>query len=308
MGRLLRQNVFIGMLLGLLSLPAGAERLSLAERVERLEQQGGGRNPALVDALLRLEQLQDEVQMLRGLVEEQQHLIRQMRQQQKDQYLDLDRRLQQLAAGQSAGPAPVPVTTPTQTAPLQPGQGTAPSPVVSRPAGPADTAPMSRVAAPVVRSEPPPPAQAVALGGGAQQPVAQALPDPEAERAAYEEAFRDLKEGNYADAASKFEAFVARWPASDYADNAQYWLGESYYVTRNYRIALDAFQQLVQRYPDSSKMPDALLKIGYTHFELKQWDESRRALEQVVQRYPGTTVARLAAKRLKMLALKTGKP
>ncbi len=307
----MRKPLFLLIPLLVLAGSVQAERLSLAERVARLEQSGGS-NPALVDALLRLDQLQEEVQMLRGLVEEQQHLIQQMRQQQKDQYLDLDRRLQQLA-GQSVGRVPgastmpmpvaaVPATRPVTSSMLQ-GQAGQPASTASvRPA--AGTAPVS-VAAPAVRESLPPPAETVALGGTETAP-AQALPDPEQERQAYEDAFRDLKEGHYADAAKKFETFVQRWPASDYADNAQYWLGESYYVTRNYRIALDAFQQLVQRYPDSSKLPDALLKIGYTYFELKDWAQARKTLQQVSERYPGTTVAKLAEKRLKMLALKQG--
>ncbi len=291
-----------------LAVPAGAERLSLAERVARLEQQqGGGGNPALVDALLRLDQLQEEVQMLRGMVEEQQHLLRQLRQQQKDQYLDLDGRLQQLTGGMPAG-ASRPVqplvqagATPAPSTPtVEPAN---PTTAVATPA-PAASAPVS-LGAPAVREALPEPARTVALGER-EAASAQELHDPEAERKAYEEAFSDLKEGHYADAAKKFAAFVQRWPASDYADNAQYWLGESYYVTRNYRIALEAFQQLEQRFPDSSKLPDAQLKIGYTYFELKDWDNARKTLQMVVERYPGTTVAKLAAKRLKMLALKQG--
>ncbi len=293
----------------LLPVTSHAERLSLAERVQRLEQQKGGNNPALVDALMRLDQLQEEVQTLRGLVEEQQHLIQQMRQQQKDQYLDLDRRLQQLAGAQTGATVHTPVAGMQPAAMPRPVQQTAPvrsspQPVAADAAVPATPAPVT-TAAPAVRESLPPPAETVALGA-AGTATAQALPDPEQERQAYEDAFRDLKDGHYADAAKKFEAFVQRWPASDYADNAQYWLGESYYVTRNYRIALDAFQQLVQRYPDSSKLPDALLKIGYTYFELKDWDQARNTLKQVSERYPGTTVAKLAEKRLKMLALKQG--
>ena len=119
------------------------------------------------------------------------------------------------------------------------------------------------------------------------------------EKAAYDQAFQALKELRYADAAGKFQSFLDLYPNSEYSDNAQYWLGESYYVTRNYDIALAAFQNLMDRYPESPKVPDALLKMGYTHYELKQWDSARAALTQVQESYPDTTLARLAESRLR---------
>ena len=126
---------------------------------------------------------------------------------------------------------------------------------------------------------------------------------PEDEKAAYDQAFQSLKDLKYADAATQFSTFVDQYPNSEYADNAQYWLGESYYVTRNYDIALEAFQGLLATYPDSPKVADGLLKIGYTHYELKQWDQARAALTQVQEQYPNTTLARLAGSRLRSMKL-----
>ena len=76
---------------------------------------------------------------------------------------------------------------------------------------------------------------------GIGQPIAQSQSAPASaadEKAAYDQAFQALKELRYADAAEDFQAFLDQYPGSEYADNAQYWLGESYYVTRNYDIAL----------------------------------------------------------------------
>jgi tol-pal system protein YbgF len=112
-----------------------------------------------------------------------------------------------------------------------------------------------------------------------------------------------MKELRYADAAEDFQSFLKQYPNSEYADNAVYWLGESYYVTRNYDIALTSFERLMKNYPDSPKVPDALLKIGYTHYELKQWDKARAALLQVQQDYPDTTLARLAESRLRSMKM-----
>ncbi|RMG31379.1 MAG: tol-pal system protein YbgF [Gammaproteobacteria bacterium] len=121
---------------------------------------------------------------------------------------------------------------------------------------------------------------------------------PEAIRAAYEKALAILHDGRYAEAAQAFTDFLARYPRNPYSDNAQYWLGETWYVSRDYDRALAEFTKVVQDYPDSPKVPDALLKIGFVQYEKKQWDAARRTLEAVVGRYPGTTAARLAARRL----------
>ena len=141
---------------------------------------------------------------------------------------------------------------------------------------------------------------------GIGQPVVetQAAPTSAAdEKAAYDQAFQALKELRYADAAEEFQSFLDSYPNSEYADNAQYWLGESYYVTRNYEIALNSFQTLIDDYPESPKSPDALLKIGYTHYELEQWDSARAALTQVQEKYPDSTLSRLAENRLRSMRM-----
>ena len=141
---------------------------------------------------------------------------------------------------------------------------------------------------------------------GIGQPQAQsqaAAASPEAEKAAYDQAFQALKDLRYADAAEEFQAFLTRYPNSEYSDNAQYWLGESYYVTRNYDLALGAFQDLLDTFPESPKAPDALLKIGYTHYELEQWDSARAALTQVQEKYPESTLSRLAENRLRSMRM-----
>ena len=88
------------------------------------------------------------------------------------------------------------------------------------------------------------------------------------------------------------------YPDSELADNAQYWLAESHYVTKKYADALTAFQVVIDKYPRSRKVPDALLKIGYGNYELKRFDASRESLKRVQSEYPETTAARLAGQRL----------
>ncbi|MBK8285691.1 MAG: tol-pal system protein YbgF [Ahniella sp.] len=128
------------------------------------------------------------------------------------------------------------------------------------------------------------------------------------EQQAYEAAFAALREGRYAESARRFSGFLEQFPNGDLADNATYWLGESYYVTQNYRIALDTFRALLSQFPDSAKAPDAMLKVGYCHYELREWTEAERQLNDVMTRYPNTTVARLAQSRLNALRLEGRRP
>jgi tol-pal system protein YbgF len=137
----------------------------------------------------------------------------------------------------------------------------------------------------------PPPAAGGAPSGS------NAAPDQQA----YVQAFEALKNQNYPAAISAFKQYLASYPTSDLADNAQYWLGEAYYVTRDYDNAAIAFRGVGDRWPNSRKAPDALVKLGFTQFEQKKYSDARTTLTQVTQRYPNTEAARLAADRIKRL-------
>jgi tol-pal system protein YbgF len=126
-------------------------------------------------------------------------------------------------------------------------------------------------------------------------------PAPGGEQAAYDVAFNALKGGDYQKAIGGFRSFVASYPQSPLASNAQYWLGEAYYVTREYPNAIAAFQKVTTDYPDSRKAPDALVKIGFTQAALGKSGDARITLEDVVRRYPGSEAAQLATERLKKL-------
>lgn len=140
---------------------------------------------------------------------------------------------------------------------------------------------------------------AVAGAASAVGSHSSSLPVPQGDdRANYQAAFDLLKESKYPEAISGFKQFLTTFPDSTLADNAQYWLGEAHYVTKQFPDALRDFRTVLEKYPDSRKTPDALLKIGFCAYELKNWAEARSALGQVVQRFGDTTAARLASQRL----------
>ena len=123
------------------------------------------------------------------------------------------------------------------------------------------------------------------------------------ESAQYKAAFDYLKSRNFPAAIEGFKTFLKTWPSSALAGNAQYWLGEAYYGNRDYDSAAREFEKVRSLYPDSRKVPDASLKLGYSYYALKQWGKARKVLEEIRQHYPDTSVAGLAAERLKRMKL-----
>ncbi len=121
------------------------------------------------------------------------------------------------------------------------------------------------------------------------------------EQAVYAQAFDALKAGSYSVAITGFKDFLGNYPQSPLAENAQYWLGEAYYVNHDYDSAGGAFRSVLKKWPDSRKAPDALLKLGFTQVAQKQYPQAKATLTDVTQKYPGTDAARLAADRLKHL-------
>ena len=117
----------------------------------------------------------------------------------------------------------------------------------------------------------------------------------------YEAALDLIESRRYDEANRAFTTFLASFPTSPLADNAQYWLAETYYVRNQYAEGLPAFRRLIETYPQSDKVPDALLKVGFCQAELGERAAARTSLQEVMRQFPGTTAARLASQRLDRL-------
>ncbi len=114
----------------------------------------------------------------------------------------------------------------------------------------------------------------------------------------YRKAYGELQANQIEQAASDFRELVRRYPRHDYADNAQYWLGETFYARHDYNSAAPIFQSVVARWPSSNKAPDALLKLAYCLLSLGDGPAGRNVLGQVAEHYPRTEAAHLAQRRL----------
>jgi tol-pal system protein YbgF len=212
------------------------------------------------------------------------------------------------------GPAPAaddgqpPALTVQNEQPAPAAPGSAAGDATANP--PAGTAPAAGATAPVAAAAPPAaagaPANTTPDSAGTGTAVAANTPptspgDNSAAEQAYDKAFNLLKISRYDDAIAEFNNFLVTYPNSPQADNAQFWLGEAYYVNQKYQPAIAEYQKLVSAYPNSPKVSQALLKIGFCYQDLGEADQARAALENVRQRFPGTTAARMAEDRLRQI-------
>ena len=287
--------MLIAVSLALASPPSFAQsQLSIDERLQRLERLLG--SDALLKMLDSLEGLKAEVRDLRGEIELQTHDVNQLKQRQRELYLDVDRRLQEI---ETRGPAPQIATTEAPPA------GASADPSVTGQSG-------DRLAAGSGSTGGSTPAAIDSTDIGipttgaadAEQLGADDAPaiDPVREQQDYQAAFNLLKGGRYDDAAKAFREFLGNYPGGQFADNAQYWLGETFYVTRQFESAMSEFQSLILSHPSSQKLTHAMLKVGYIHQELGDPTQARQVLTQLTEQYPQSTAAGLARKRLQRLS------
>ncbi len=121
----------------------------------------------------------------------------------------------------------------------------------------------------------------------------------------YQSAYRDYQRGNWDLAIEGFEDFLADNPRSDLADNAAYWIGESYYSQQKYREAITQLDKVVSNYPQSDRVPAALLKKGLAYIELGQRAQGIVQLQYVVHEHPASQEASLAREKLRALGIDT---
>lgn len=226
---------------------------------------------ALFEMMTRLEQLQAEVQQLTGKVEEQANLIAELKKTQGTMYSDFDDRIQNLEKKAEGIKQPAAENAPEQEAPVEP---------------------EAKAAEPAVAAQEVKPAPAQKQN---------TVPASGEEKQQYQQAYDALRNGHTAQAIAEFNALLSKNSKSEFANNAQYWLGEAYRVNQDIDAARQAFNSVIDNYPGSSKVPDALLKLGYIEVEQKNTAKARDYLTRVTIDFPSSTASRLAAKKLLLL-------
>ncbi len=117
----------------------------------------------------------------------------------------------------------------------------------------------------------------------------------------YEKAYEAYTKHHFKEAIALFRKFLQRYPKHDLADNAQYWIGETYYDMEDYPNAILAFKEVVTLYVGRSKAPDALLKIGYSYVALDDPVNARNYFKRVITNYPFSEAEAKARAKLKEL-------
>lgn len=262
-----QKRFVLALLVGALVAPAvsvAEESDALTQRVDRLERilQGQG----LSNLITQVDQLQREVRRLNGTNEELRHELEKMQERQREQYIDLDDRIEALA--------------------VQPPQ------LSNSPAPSSESADIASQAAGAELAE-------TADSGVSESSDANNGPvSVENGEAAYQAALQTLRSGQYEEAIVALASFPQQYPQSSYLPNVYYWQGEANYVVRNFDQAIIAFQMVLDKYPDSSKVPDALLKRGFSEYETGNVDKAQTTLNQVLKDYSDSSAARLAKVRL----------
>ncbi len=244
-------------------------------------------NRAMVELMQSVEDLGSEISQMRGELEQQTHDISQIKKRQRELYLDIDRRLRVLESSATArAPATAPVEVPGLSETTEPAQAETETSGVDTGVVDGSSSGLIADTSTTINTE--------STGSSGSQ----ILTTSSEEQAAYQAAFDTLKEGRYKKAKTELKSFLNKYPDSSFAGNAQYWLGEANYVTREFDQGIIEFEHVLSRYPSSSKVPDAMLKLGYTYYEQKQFNKAKIMLNELRKRYPKATAARLASKRL----------
>jgi len=126
-----------------------------------------------------------------------------------------------------------------------------------------------------------------------------AKPDNESvQQEAYMKAFGIFSANRYSEAIEAFTAFIDTYPGSEYAANAQYWIGECFYSQKDYQKALAAFSAVPAKYPKGKKVPDAMLKVSFSQLSLNDHSSAKATMQKLIEAYPKSPAAAKAKERL----------
>ena len=150
----------------------------------------------------------------------------------------------------------------------------------------------------------PPPAPT----GGLKPPATQPATQPQAAplRAAgladdYRNALMLYGKSHWADARAAFQRVFDADPSGELADNALFWIGETYFAAGDYGNAMKYYERVTKEYGETNKAPDALFKTGLAFEKSGDLAMARRAFDECIRRYPYSTPAASAKLELKRI-------
>jgi tol-pal system protein YbgF len=130
---------------------------------------------------------------------------------------------------------------------------------------------------------------------------ATAPPAPEGKDQLFDAAYKRYQQGQFEEARRLFRTFTTRFSRDERADNAQYWIGQSYYEERKYAAAITEFKKVLDNYPRSDAGDGAMYGMAFSFVELKYCTEGEAFLQDMVKRYPRSPLVDKAKKKLREL-------
>jgi tol-pal system protein YbgF len=115
----------------------------------------------------------------------------------------------------------------------------------------------------------------------------------------YNKAKQAFDQGNTLQARRGFEELIQRYPNSSTSDNAQFWIGETFFREKAYEKSILEYQKVIEKYPKGNKVPAALLKQGHAFLALGDKVNSRLIFEELVRKYPHSAEGKAASDKLK---------
>jgi tol-pal system protein YbgF len=117
----------------------------------------------------------------------------------------------------------------------------------------------------------------------------------------YRDAYETFHKGDLEGARRKFEAFLKQYPNTELSGNAQFWIGETYYLKKDYEKAILEYEKAIAKYPEGDKIPAAIFKQALAFLELGDKTNAKNLLKRVIEKYPLSDQAALAKKKLETL-------
>lgn len=148
-----------------------------------------------------------------------------------------------------------------------------------------------------------PPTALSPAGGSAGAPLSGPTGVVSEPAALYRAAYEDYLRGNFDLAIQGFTEYNARYPNTELADDALYWIGECHLAKRNFQAAADTFTKLLNTHKTSDKAAAALLKKGLALLEIGDRSQAVINLQYVLYEHPGSKEAALARERLTALGV-----
>ena len=138
---------------------------------------------------------------------------------------------------------------------------------------------------------------------GSQMQMPSETASVNAEEAIFNEGYTALSDGNYGESRSKFKEFLSRYPKSAKANDATFWIAESYYREGQFEESILEYQRFIDSYPKDQRVPLAYLKQGMSLVEIGKKEEAKLFFQTLIDKYPNSDEAKTAKEKISELAV-----